>query len=61
MFKVVINFVGIASYDIAVIRERSFHLMEKKNANYFRRVQLLHPWFLTGHIVDLYISSFAVL
>ena len=42
-------------------RERSFHLMPKKKANYFRRVHLLHPWLLTGHILDLYISSFAVL
>ena len=42
-------------------RERSFHLMPKKKANYFRRVHLLQPWLLTGLILDLYISSFAVL
>ena len=43
-------------------RERAFHLIQKKNeANFFRRVHLLHPWLLTGHILDLYISSFAVL
>ena len=43
-------------------RERSFHLMpKKKKANYFRRVHLLHPWLLAGDILDLYISSFAVL
>ena len=43
-----------------LVRERYFHLM-KKNGNYFRRVHLLHPWLLTGHTLDLYISSFAVL
>ena len=42
------------------IRERSFHLTQK-NAKYFRRVHLLHPLLLTGHILDLYTSSFAVL
>ena len=41
-------------------RERSFHLM-KKNVKYFSRVHVLHPWLLTGHILDLYISLFAVL
>ena len=42
------------------IRERFFHLT-LKNAKYFRRVHLLHLMLLTGHILDLYTSSFAVL
>ena len=41
------------------IRERSFHLLQKK-ARYFRRVHLLHLMLLTGHVLDLY-SSFIML
>jgi len=33
-------------------RERSFHFMQK-SAKYFRRLHLLHPLLLTGHILNL--------